>query len=172
MSKSKAHSYAAWATAWGPMGACAGDAGLTRVVLPHYQMNDLLELLAWETPGAKRDEKPFQRLIELSRDYFNARPTDFGEIACEMPAGTLAALVLRACREIPWGATMSYHMLAEKIGQPDAARAVATALSKNAIPLVIPCHRVTYADGRCGGFSAAGGPALKERMLAMEKPRR
>ena len=51
---------------------------------------------------------------------------------------------------------------------PDAARAVATAMSKNPTPLIVPCHRVTYANGEPGGFSAAGGPALKQRMLALE----
>ena len=54
------------------------------------------------------------------------------------------------------------------IDRPDSARAVATAMSKNALPLVVPCHRVVYADGRPGGFSAAGGPELKERMLRLE----
>lgn len=166
--KSKDLAFAVWATAWGPMGGVIGASGIRRIVLPHYQVNDLLELLAWEHPGAARDEKPFERLIGLSRDYFNARGADFGEIPCELP-GAFAGAVLGACRRIPYGQTRSYGSLAEQISSPDAARAVAAALGKNPIPLVVPCHRVIYADGRAGGFSAQGGVELKKRMLGLEK---
>lgn len=162
--------FAVWATAWGPMGAVAGAGGISRLVLPHYQFNELCDLLAWEHPGAQRDEGPFRRLIELSRDYFNGKVTDFADIVCDLPEeNTFSGKVLRACRGIPYGASRSYHVLAEQIGCPDAARAVATALSKNAIPLVIPCHRVIYAGGGAGGFSSPGGPEQKKRMLAMEQ---
>jgi len=162
--------YAVWATAWGPMGAVAGDAGVRRVVLPHYSFDDLLALLAWEHPGATRDEAPFARMVELSRDYFNAKPTDFADVVCELPGkGSFSGMVYRGCREIPYGQTRSYSRLAKELGREDAARAVATAMSKNPTPLVIPCHRVIHADGTCGGFSAPGGDALKRRMLDLEK---
>ena len=118
----------------------------------------------------RTDDKPFEPLIALSRAYFNARGADFSEIPCELPDETsLGGLVLRACRKIPYGQTRSYHVLAELIARPDAARAVAGALGKNNIPLVVPCHRVTYADGRLGGFSAPGGTDLKQRMLDLER---
>ena len=55
------------------------------------------------------------------------------------------------------------------IGAEEGARAVATAMSKNPLPLIIPCHRVIYSDGRAGGFSAEGGEALKLRLIAHEK---
>lgn len=162
--------YAVWATAWGPIGAVAGDAGLRRIVLPHYQPGDLRDLLAWEHPSAAADEGPFQRLIELTRDYFGARRPDLAEIQCDLPGeGSFAGVVYRACRQIPYGQTLSYSALAIKINRPDAARAVATAMSKNPIPLVVPCHRVVYADGRPGGFSAEGGEQLKRRMLELER---
>ncbi len=163
-------SYWTWTTAWGPIGAVASTAGVSRVVLPHYQMKDLDELLAWEHQGAVRDEAPFQAMIELSRDYFNRSVVDFSEIDCELPAETkFYGKVWRACRAIPYGQSVSYGRLALQIGQPDAARAVATALGKNPIPLLVPCHRVTYSDGRCGGFSAPGGEQLKQRLLELEK---
>lgn len=161
--------YAVWATAWGPVGAVAAAGGLTRLILPHYQLDQLAELLAWEHPGSTRDDGPFQQIIELSRDYFNGRCVDFADVACRLPGeGSFSGLVLRACREIPYGQTVSYGELARRIGRPDAARAVATALGKNPIPLVVPCHRVTYSDGRLGGFSAPGGVEIKRRMLTTE----
>ena len=161
--------YDAWATAWGPVGAVAGPKGLKRFVLPGHQLDELLELLAWEHRGAARDAEPFGGLVQLSKDYFNGRRVDFGPVTCDLPGeGSFSGKVYRACRGVPYGETMSYSALAWQIGSQDAARAVATAMSKNQIALVVPCHRVIYADGRAGGFSAPGGPELKQRMLKLE----
>ena len=166
----KQERFAVWATAWGPMGAVATDRGVSRIVLPHYQRDDLAELLAWEHPGAAAQQGPFEQLIELSRQYFNAKEVDFGEVACDLPpAGSFSGMVYRACRQIPYGRTAGYSRVAEQIRRPHAARAVATAMSKNPIPLVVPCHRIIYADGRPGGFSAPGGVAQKTRMLDLER---
>ena len=152
------------------MGAVASDRGLVRVVLPHYQPDDLRALLAFEHPGAAEDAGAFQDLIALSREYFNAREVSFAAVACDLPGErTFTGRVLRACRNIPYGQTRSYSWLATAAGNPDAARAAARAMAANALPLVIPCHRVTYADGRLGGFSAPGREDLKRRMLLLEK---
>lgn len=74
--------------------------------------------------------------------------------------------VLAACRQIPFGATMSYGALAVAVGSPKAARAVGQAMARNPIPLVIPCHRVLGADGRLTGFR--GGKDWKRALLAHE----
>ncbi len=162
--------YAIWPTAWGRMGAVAGPSGLRHIVLPGYQADELAELLAWEHPGAVCDETPFKQIIQLTRDYFNAKVVDFGQLRCDLPAvGSFTVLVCRACRKIPYGQTLSYSGLAREVGRSGAARAVATAMSKNPLPLVVPCHRVIYADGQLGGFSSRGGVALKQRLLEMEK---
>jgi O-6-methylguanine DNA methyltransferase len=58
--------------------------------------------------------------------------------------------------------------VAAAAGSPGAARAVGQALGRNPSPIVIPCHRVLAAGGRIGGFTATGGVAVKERMLAAE----
>jgi methylated-DNA-[protein]-cysteine S-methyltransferase len=162
--------FAVWPTAWGRMGAVAGERGIRRVVLPHYLPDELVDLLAWEHPTAVRDERPFEQLISLTRAYFNARVVDFGAVACDLPApGSFSGKVYRACREIPYGRTLSYSELAGRVGREDAARAVAAAMGRNSTPLIVPCHRVIYADGRAGGFSAAGGEALKRRLLDLER---
>jgi methylated-DNA-[protein]-cysteine S-methyltransferase len=161
--------FTTFTTAWGPMGAVADDGELVRVVLPHYQRDDLRALLAFEHQDVAEDESAFSDLIERCRAYFNGQPVSFDAISCRLPSEkAFGGKVLRMCREVPFGETMSYSQLAREIGREDAARAVAGALGKNAIPLVIPCHRVTYADGTPGGFSAEGGVAMKQRMLAME----
>ena len=162
--------YAVWPTAWGPVGAVAGDKGLTRFVLPYYAKDDLKELLAWEHPAAAQAPGRFERLIELTEAYFSANHADFDEVECELPAvATLGGAVARAARKIPFGQTQSYGQLARDVNRPEAARAVAGALSRNRIPLIVPCHRVTYSDGRPGGFSAAGGVELKRRMIDLER---
>ncbi|MHC4561479.1 MAG: methylated-DNA--[protein]-cysteine S-methyltransferase [Planctomycetota bacterium] len=163
----KEHTYAVWPAAWGPMGAVAVDGYVSRIVLPHYRPDQLEDLLRWEHPDARRDDEPFAELIARSREYFNARAVAFDAVQCQLP-GAFAGTVLRACREIAYGHTVSYSQLARNVGREDAARAVAAALGKNPLPLVIPCHRVIYADGRLGGFSAEGGTDLKQRMLDLE----
>jgi methylated-DNA-[protein]-cysteine S-methyltransferase len=164
--------YTTFATAWGPMGAVADGEELIRIVLPHYQRDDLAGLLAFEHTGATQDDSPFASLIEQCRGYFNGQPVSFDDITCRLPGETaFGGKVLRACRAIPFGQTLSYSQLARQVGNEDAARAVATILGKNALPLVIPCHRVIYANGTAGGFSAEGGVPMKERMLAMEASR-
>ncbi len=161
--------HAVWPTAWGPVGAVRSSRGLRRVVLPYYQADDLRALLQFEHAGSVEDPGPFAELIELSRAYFNGRPADFSGIACDMPSEkTFTGRVLQACRRIPYGQTRSYSWLAAAAGKDDSARAAASAMSRNPLPLVVPCHRVTYAGGGLGGFSAPGGIELKRRMLALE----
>lgn len=60
--------------------------------------------------------------------------------------------VWKALQRIPRGTTLSYSEVAEKIGQPSAARAVARACATNPVALVIPCHRVVRDDGTLGGY--------------------
>ncbi len=161
--------YTVFPTAAGPMGAVADGGELIRVELPHYQLTDLEALLAFEHQGAVRDDAAFETFRDRCRAYFNAKPVSFDDIACRLPKETtFAGLVLRACRAIPPGQTASYSDLAKQIDRPDAARAVAAAMGRNALPLVIPCHRVTYASGKLGGFSAPGGETLKQRMQDLE----
>ena len=70
--------------------------------------------------------------------------------------------------KIPYGENRTYLFIAEKIGRKNSARAVGNALGKNPFPVVIPCHRVLRADKTLGGFTAAGGILLKEKLLKLE----
>ena len=65
------------------------------------------------------------------------------------------------------GNTISYGQLAEHLGNRKMARAVGTALAKNPLPLVYPCHRVINSDGRIGNF--LGGKEMKEYLLGLER---
>lgn len=75
--------------------------------------------------------------------------------------------VYEAVMQIPFAQTRSYHWVAEKIGRPNAARAVGNALNKNPYPPFIPCHRVVASDGSLGGYS--GGIKRKKQLLKKER---
>ncbi len=75
--------------------------------------------------------------------------------------------VLRAACEIKPGQTRTYKWIAERIGRPNAQRAVGAALKKNPLPLLIPCHRVVASGGKIGGYSR--GVNLKNELLEFEK---
>ena len=60
--------------------------------------------------------------------------------------------VWEALLEIPYGTITTYSNIAEKVGRPKAQRAVGTAIGKNPILFLIPCHRVVAANGKLGGF--------------------
>ncbi|MGH7004615.1 MAG: methylated-DNA--[protein]-cysteine S-methyltransferase [Alphaproteobacteria bacterium] len=83
------------------------------------------------------------------------------------PAGSAHELRVWAelCR-IPYGETITYGELARR--SASVARAVGGTCGANPIGIVIPCHRVTAAGGALGGYSGAGGPATKKKLLAFE----
>ena len=72
-------------------------------------------------------------------------------------------------KKIPKGETRTYKDIAELIGKPTAARAVANACGKNPYPITIPCHRVIRSDGGLGGYSGEGGVEKKKLLLKNEK---
>ena len=74
--------------------------------------------------------------------------------------------VWRELRDVPFGSTISYAQLAQRIGRPKAVRDVGAANGRNPIPIVVPCHRVVGFDGSLTGY--AGGIELKRQLLAHE----
>lgn len=83
------------------------------------------------------------------------------------PSGTpFQQAVWLALLAIPAGTTLSYGELARQVGRPDAVRAVAAAVGRNPLSVVIPCHRVLGADGSLTGY--AGGLHRKQALLTLE----
>ena len=78
--------------------------------------------------------------------------------------------VLRKALEIPSGEVRPYSWIAREIGHPGAVRAAGSALAKNPVPLLIPCHRVVRSDGHIGNYSL-GGARNKRRLLEVEGAR-
>ena len=103
------------------------------------------------------------------RDYAAGRPDDFADVPVDTGGSTPAqCYVLDLCRMIPYGQTLTYGELARQAGLPRAARFVGNCMARNRVPLIIPCHRVVPAGGKLGRYSAASGPEMKRRLLALE----
>lgn len=80
-----------------------------------------------------------------------------------------ARTIYETIRSIGPGHTATYGDVARMAGYPSGtARAVGRAMGTNPCPIIVPCHRVTAAGGRLGGFTASGGSALKVRILLAE----
>ncbi len=113
----------------------------------------------------KKGAAPAGFIQELT-SYFRGVKSDFSQKTKFLTGTDFEKKVWLFVRKIPFGETMTYKQVAEKIGRPGAARAVGRALSKNPIPIVIPCHRVIESDGSIGGYSS--GVKTKIRLLELE----
>ena len=105
------------------------------------------------------DEPPRSLAQHLDRTIETGRlgrlPIDLSSI------GEFQRKVLEKCAEIPPGEIRPYGWIAREIGNPGAVRAVGTALGRNPVPVLIPCHRVVRTDGRIGNY-AYGSPMKRE----------
>lgn len=99
-------------------------------------------------------------------DYFGGKLREFEQEIILLSGTEFEKSVWLSLRQIPYGETRTYKWVAERIGKPKAVRAVGRALSKNPIPIVLPCHRVIESDGSIGGYSL--GVERKRRLLNLE----
>jgi len=107
---------------------------------------------------------------KLLQQYALGENVDLASIECELPGRTpFQRNVLELVKMIPRGETLTYGEVARRVGRPGAARAVGATMASNAIPLIIPCHRVVGAKGRLTGFSAPRGIDMKRQLLEMEQ---
>jgi methylated-DNA-[protein]-cysteine S-methyltransferase len=114
----------------------------------------------------ENDRSRFAPAVEALCQYFAGQTKSFS-FALDLSSGTPFQIsVWKALRKIPYGKTWTYGQLAEKIGAPTAVRAVAAAVGRNPLSLIIPCHRVIGRDGSLTGY--AGGLDRKQWLLAHE----
>ncbi len=108
------------------------------------------------------DIRAYARGVETD---FSAAPVDLSGIE------PFRLAIYSAARRLAYGETTTYGELAKRAGHAGLPRETGQALGANPVPLIIPCHRILAAGGKIGGFSAPGGAATKERMLALEGAR-
>ena len=112
-----------------------------------------------------------RRLVDRAReelhDYLIGQRAFFSVPLDLSSVPDFQAKVLRAAGAIPFGQARPYAWVAQRIGHPRAVRAVGTALGKNPVPLIVPCHRVLKSDGGVGGYIF--GTRVKQRLLGLER---
>ncbi|MGA0605823.1 methylated-DNA--[protein]-cysteine S-methyltransferase [Phenylobacterium sp. VNQ135] len=163
--------YALFETAIGVAGLAWGDEGLVACHLPERDAETARRGFLRRFPDAVEGEVPavlastvegIQALMRGEKADLSAAPLDLSRTP------EFHARVYEIARAIPAGETLTYGEIAEKLGDKLLARDVGQALGKNPWPIVVPCHRVTAAGGKPGGFSARGGVETKLRLLAIE----
>lgn len=112
------------------------------------------------------DKKPLAAAIEQLRAYFAGELTRF-DLPVRQGGTPFQQRVWQELAAIPFGGTLSYQQVAERLRKPTAARAVGSANGKNQLAVVVPCHRVIAAGGKLGGYG--GGLWRKEWLLAHER---
>lgn len=113
----------------------------------------------------KEDKAPFTEVIRQLRAYFSGKLTKF-DVPLALEGTEFQLSVWRSMQTIPYGETISYGQLAQRIGNPKAVRAVGLANGCNPTPIIVPCHRVIGSNGSLTGFG--GGLANKKILLELE----
>ncbi|GAA5080659.1 methylated-DNA--[protein]-cysteine S-methyltransferase [Lysobacter panacisoli] len=144
----------------GPLLLAGSDDGLHLIEF-HTPRHPMARLADW-TPGECEAIALTARQLE---EYFDGTRREFDLPLA--PRGTeFQRDVWNTLASIPYGETISYAQLAQRVGRPSAVRAVGAANGRNPLPLVLPCHRVIGSDGSLTGFG--GGLPTKEFLLKLE----
>jgi methylated-DNA-[protein]-cysteine S-methyltransferase len=160
--------YATLDTPIGELVLAATDTGLVRVALSGEEVDSVL---------AERAEDVSPRILELPGrldearreldEYFAGRRTRFEmSLDWKLVPAPFMKKVLTTTAKVPYGSTTTYGEVARDIGSPRAYRAAGSALGRNPIPIVVPCHRVLRSGGEIGNYG--GGTETKRFLLSLE----
>jgi methylated-DNA-[protein]-cysteine S-methyltransferase len=142
--------------------------------LPETDRAILRRSFARRAPGATEADAPeaLRPVIAGVQALMRGEKADLQDVALDLSrVPDFHARVYEVARAIPPGETLTYGEVAERLGDKLLARAVGEALGKNPWPILVPCHRVTAAGGKLGGFSARGGALTKLKLLDIEGAR-
>ncbi|HEY3314733.1 MAG TPA: bifunctional DNA-binding transcriptional regulator/O6-methylguanine-DNA methyltransferase Ada [Bacillota bacterium] len=143
--------YAFEETDLGTMIVAATEKGVCALRFGHRKL--LLGEMRAEFPRARLIADPLAvaPYVEAAAAHLSGRRSDL-DLPLDIVATAFQQRVWATVRAIPYGQTRSYREVAEAIGRPGAARAVATACAANPVGLLVPCHRVVRADGGLSGY--------------------
>lgn len=162
--------YVIFKTKFGYFGLAGSESALCRTYLPEPTRTDIKRRFLGDFPDADFDENYFKDLQEQITGYFEGARVDFSRVPIILEdLSVFSQQILKACREIEIGQTITYSELAKNAGRANADRAVGSVMARNPLPLIIPCHRVIRTDGKMGGFTSPGGIPLKKKMLELEQ---
>jgi methylated-DNA-[protein]-cysteine S-methyltransferase len=164
-------SFALFATALGTCAIAWNEVGLTGVWLPEAHGELLRRKVARRCEGACEGVPSgwVADAVEAITRLLAGEPVDLRGIALDSAGiDDFDRRVYAVTRTIAPGRVLTYGEVAARVGVDATARAVGQSLGRNAMPIVVPCHRVVATGGGLGGFSAPGGMQTKRRMLAIE----
>jgi len=161
----------AYRTVDSPVGTlllAATPLGLTRVAYEREGHDAVLSRLAEQvSPRVLHAPARLDGAARELDEYFAGRRRVF-DLPLDMRlAHGFRRTVLTHLRDIAYGSTESYAVVAAAAGSPTAVRAVGTACANNPLPVVVPCHRVVRSDGSSGQY--LGGPEVKRQLLSLER---
>ena len=126
----------------------------------------LKESLKESYPSEITAVKKIPIITELLDSYFDGDLSALGAIKTSQPGPSFSQAAWKAMRKVSPGKVISYSDLASKAGSPAAVRAAGSACAKNAIVLVVPCHRIVKTGGALGNYTY--GLKIKEWFLRHE----
>jgi methylated-DNA-[protein]-cysteine S-methyltransferase len=148
--------WAVYESPLGPLTLVAGRAGLKAL---HFSGR------APELSQADRVPSAFADVIEQLQQYFAGKRRRF-EVELDLVGTPFQREVWQQLLQIQYGTTCSYTAHALSVGRPDRIRAVAAAIGRTPMPIIVPCHRVVAANGGLTGY--AGGLQRKAALLDLE----
>jgi methylated-DNA-[protein]-cysteine S-methyltransferase len=122
----------------------------------------------WRGPDAswRQSDASFTAVREQLAAYFAGERQQF-DVPIKLAGTPFQQHVWRELVRIPFGTTITYGQLAQRVGKPSASRAVGHANGRNPVSIIVPCHRVIGANGTLTGY--AGGVDKKQWLLAWER---
>jgi AraC family transcriptional regulator, regulatory protein of adaptative response / methylated-DNA-[protein]-cysteine methyltransferase len=151
----------------GPILVAASDKGVCAILLGD-DPDALARQLQDSFPNAEiiGGDADFERLVATVVGFVE-NPSIGLDLPLDIRGTAFQQRVWEALRRIPFGSTASYAEIAQRIGEPQAVRAVAQACGANSLAVAIPCHRVIRTDGDLSGYR--WGVKRKEQLLRREK---
>ena len=154
---------------WGSLTLAANPDGLSGVWFENQKHfpNTYAWTLSNQHPTLLQAEQSLSNYFDQKWPTASSARKALHHIRLDLSAGTdFQKAVWHALMSIPMGQTCSYGQLAAAIGRPMAVRAVGTAVGRNPISILIPCHRVMGSQGQITGY--AGGIWRKQALLKLE----
>jgi methylated-DNA-[protein]-cysteine S-methyltransferase len=171
---SKISEFALFDTTFGACAIAWCETGVTAIQLPEASRTATAGRIKRSGARAASEAPPSEiaDVIAGLRRYFDGDEVDFSGVGLDLGGvSDPFRRIYDEARRIRWGETVTYGVLASRVGSPGSARVVGQAMAKNPMPIIIPCHRVLASGDRLGGFSAHGGTVQKERLLVLERVR-
>lgn len=128
-----------------------------------------VEILKQPLKKTKNMSTKFEQLEQSAKKFIQGDAHAFDGVSVNVAGTDFQKKVWKATRTIPYGQTRTYAQIAKQIGHPKAVRAVGTALGKNPVCIIVPCHRVVPSSGGIGKY--AYGKGVKKWLLDHESGR-